>query len=153
MSWATFLVVGDTDEYTFRYEYNIEVKVPQTQKGILNLNSREDSTVIIRAENAFGNFTGRINASDRIWFKGVLRTSLSPTINDFIPRQKTQQTENSRRHTRVDLTEIGCLQCADKKLTPVSIKSQLKMENRIKDFRRALKYLLNVLFNPLVTFK
>lgn len=149
VSVAAFLALKGTDEYIFRYEYNIEVKVPQTQKGILNLNSREDSKVTIRAENAFGNFTGRINASDRIWFKGILRTSLSPITSDFISRQ----TENSRRHTRVDLTEIGCLHCADKKLTPVSIKSKLKMENRIKDFRRALKYLLNVLFNPLVTFK
>lgn len=125
-----------------------------TSKGILNLNSRHDSKVIIKAGQTFGNFTQRINASDKIWFKGILKTSLSSRSDDFV-NQKLQDSDNSKglKHTRVELTAIGCLQCSDKNLTPISIKTKLKMENRIKDFRRGLKYLLNVLFNPLVTFK
>lgn len=137
------------------YEYNIEVKIATPgNKGILNLNSRQESKIVIKAEHAFGNFTQRINASDKIWFKGILKTSLSSRADDFIV-QKSQATENLKnsKHTRVDLTAIGCLQCSDKDLLPISIKSNLKIENRLKDLRRALKYLLNVLFNPLVTFK
>lgn len=137
------------------YEYEIDVKVASpASKGILNLNTRHESKVVIKANHEFGNFTQRINSSDKIWFKGILKTSLSSRSDDFIV-QKPQEAENSksRKHTRVDLTAIGCLQCSDKNLSPISIKSNLKMENRLKDLRRAFKYLLNVLFNPLVTFK
>jgi wolfamin len=137
------------------YEYEIEVKIPSpTSKGILNLNARHESKVMIKANHAFGNFTQRINSSDKVWFKGILRTSLSSKSEDF-PNSKPQDSDNfkNRKHTRVDLTAIGCLQCSDKNLTPISIKSSLQMENRMKDLRRAFKYLLNVLFNPLVTFK
>lgn len=124
-----------------------------SEKGILKLNARQDSFVVLKAEHAFGNFTQRINSSDKIWFKGTLRTSLTSHGDVVIHKTQDSDASKSQRHTRVDLTAIGCLQCSDKNLSQKSIKNKMKIENRIKDFRRALKYLLNVLFNPLVTFK
>lgn len=139
----------------FSYDYNIEVKISSpAPTGLLNLNSRQDSKVIIKAEHVFGNFTQRINVSDKIWFKGILRTSLnSPSSDDFVVRKLQEKDTSLYKYTRVELTAIGCLHCSDKNLSPISLKNKLKVENRIEDFRRALKYLLNVLFNPLVTFK
>lgn len=127
----------------------MEVKI--AQKGLL---SRTEAKVLMKADHAFGNFTQRINALDKIWFKGILRTSLSSRSADYVV-QKPQDSDDTqrRRHTRVELTAIGCLQCSDGNLESISIKGKLKIENRLKDLRRALKYLLNVLFNPLVTFK
>lgn len=139
----------------FSYEYEIEVKIASpAQKGILNLNSRHESKVVIKAEHAFGNFTQRINSSDKIWFKGIIKTSLSSRADEFVV-QKPQEADSSknRKHTRVELTAIGCLQCSDKNLTPMSVKSSVKIENRLKDLRRVFKYLLNVIFNPLLKFK
>lgn len=141
--------------FHFSYEYEIEVKIASpTQKGILNLNSRHESKVVIKAAHAFGNFTQRINSSDKIWFKGIIKTSIDSRSDDFVV-QKPHEAESSksRKHTRVELTAIGCLQCSDNNLTPISIKSSVKIENRLKDLRRGLKYLLNVLFNPLLKFK
>lgn len=135
----------------FSYEYEIEVKIP-SPKGILNLNSRPESRVIIKAEHAFGNFTHGINTSDKIWFKGVLRTSLSVDDSTLGKFHNEEKSKNSR-FTRVELTAVGCLQCADKNLTPVTIKNSLKMGNRLKDLQSGLKYFLNVIFNPLLTFK
>ncbi|CRK88216.1 CLUMA_CG001997, isoform A [Clunio marinus] len=136
------------------YEYEIEVKVPSSSSGILNLNTRHESKVLIKAEHEFGNFTQRLNASDKIWFKGILRTSLNSKVDEF-SAQKSYDTDvlKRKRYTVVELTSIGCLHCADNSLSPSTLKSNLKMNNRIKDLQRALKYLLNVLFNPLVTFK
>lgn len=137
------------------YQYEIDVKIASpTNKGILNLNSKAESKIVIRADHAFGNFTQRINSSDKIWFKAILKTSLASRSDDFI-MQKPHEPENSNnwKFTSVELTSIGCLQCTDRNLSPISIKSNLKYENRLRDLRRAFKYLLNVLFNPLVTFK
>lgn len=113
------------------YEYEIDVNIGM--KGFLN--SKSETNVKIITEHAFGNFTREINVDDKVWFRGILRTSIVEKV------------------IRVDLESIGCLKCVKKNLAPVSIKSTLRMENKLKDLRRAFKYLLNVIFNPLVTFK
>jgi wolfamin len=114
------------------YEYEIDVNIGFS-KGFLN--SKTDSIVKIVTEHAFGNFTREISIDDRIWFRGNLKTSITEKV------------------TKIDLESIGCLKCVKKSLASVSIKNTLRMENKLKDLRRAFKYLLNVIFNPLVTFK
>lgn len=144
---------GSKNAFVVSYEYEIEVRIA-SPKGLLNLNSRSESKIYIKAEHSFGNFTQRINTSDKIWFKGVLKTSLgSRNAADFV-LQNLQDSNNSKKkkYTKIELTAIGCLHCADKNLAPMTIKSYLKM-NRLKDLRRGLKYFLNVIFNPILTFK
>lgn len=121
------------------------------QKGILN---RHEAKVLLKADHVFGNFTQELNAHDKIWFKGVLKTSLNSKPEDLIAQKSVDRDDdNNRKFTKVELSAIGCLHCSNKNLKPFSIKSKLKMESRMKDLRRALKYLLNTLFNPLFTFK
>lgn len=114
------------------YEYEIEVKVGLV-KGFLN--SKADTLVTLIADHAFGNFTREIIADDKIWFHGNLKTSLP------------------EKNLKVDLESIGCIKCSNKNLNSISMRSDFKMENQLKDLRRAFKYLLNVIFNPLLTFK
>lgn len=137
------------------YKYQIETMMTSpTGKGLLGLNNRQEK-VILRADHSFGNFTQRINSSDKIWFKGTLRTKIIKA--DGLERaHKAHKEDNSRflrKHPVIKLTAMGCLQCADKDLTSISIKKDLKMNPRLKDLRRGFKYLLNTLFSPLVTFK
>ena len=125
-----------------------------TGKGILGLNNRREK-VILRADHTFGNFTQRINSSDKIWFKGTLRTKITKA-DELQGAHKAHKEDSSRfirKHSVIKLTAMGCLQCADKDLTSISMKKDLKMNSRLKDLRRGFKYLLNTLFSPLVTFK
>lgn len=114
------------------YEYEIEVKVGLA-KGFLN--SKSDTVMRINADHAFGNFTREIIADDKIWFHGNLRTSLAEKI------------------LQVDLESVGCIKCNSKNLDSISARKDFKMGNQLKELLRAFKYLLNVIFNPLVTFK
>lgn len=121
------------------------------QKGILN---RQETKVIIKADHVFGNFTQGIKPLDKIWFKGLLKTSLNSKSEDFIAQNLKEKDEgNILKDTRVELTSIGCLHCSEKNLKAFTNKSKLKMESRMKDLQRGLKFLLNTIFNPLVTFK
>lgn len=128
----------------FRYEYEIEVKISSQNTGILS--PRHESKIILKADHIFGNFTSRINSSDKVWFKGILRTT---TKSDDLLTCKN----SDLKLTRIELNSIGCLHCSDKSLSPITITSKWNIENHIKDLQRGIKYLLNVLFNPLVTFK
>lgn len=123
-------------------------------KGLLNMNNRQEK-VILRADHTFGNFTQRINSSDKIWFKGTLRTKITKAYELHVGHKghKDDSSKFIRKHPVIKLTSMGCLQCADKDLTSISIKKDLKMNSRLKDLRRGFKYLLNTLFSPLVTFK
>lgn len=114
--------------------------------GILNLHPRQESKIILRASHPFGNFTSRINSSDKIWFKGTLKTLFTSKSDDLL---------NCKFHqfTRIELNSLGCHHCTEKSLSSVSIATNFNVDNYLKDFQRGIKYLLNVLFNPLVRFK
>ncbi|KAL7024237.1 hypothetical protein ACKWTF_012958 [Chironomus riparius] len=129
------------------YEYEIEVKMSSSSNtGILNLHPRPESKIILRASHPFGNFSSRINSSDKIWFKGTLKTLFTSKSDDLL---------NCKFHqfTRIELNSLGCHHCTEKSLSTVSIATYFNLDNYLKDFQRGVKYLLNVLFNPLVRFK
>lgn len=115
--------------------------------GILKKSS---TNIQLHVSHGFTNFTQYLNISDHIWFKGVLKTSrLLSDSNDEIP------SASSNHAPIIDVTAIGCIRCNEKKLEPVVIVSDdpLHANARLKDLRRGVKYFLNVLFNPVVTFK
>lgn len=122
------------------YEYEIEVKMSSTNVGGLFQNSRShESKINLKADHQFGNFTQNIQSSDKIWFKGRLKTLI-----DTCRREKISV---------VNLNSIGCLHCADKNLLPIEIVSNFNLDQNLKHLRRGIKYMLNILFNPLITFK
>jgi wolfamin len=117
--------------------------------------------IVLRAQNQFGNFTQRLNTSDRVWFKGTLNSFMFDTTASGLNGGEFGGSASSHGHhpkyarkfPLIQITAIGCVSCHDTDLTQVHLQSQLRMNARIKDLYRGFKYLLNVLFNPLVTFK
>jgi wolfamin len=139
----------------FSYEYEITVRMSSS-----SLLSRS-AEIVLRAQNQFGNFTQRLNTSDRIWFKGSLRSFMFDTSTNGLNGGEFSggatlhgpQPKYARKFPLIQLTAIGCVNCHDAALTAVHLQSQLRVNARMKDLYRGFKYLLNVLFNPLVTFK
>lgn len=127
------------------YSYEIEVKMPSTSSGGLFQNSRHESKIILEADHAYGNFTSKINTSDKIWFKGTLKALIA---NDHL---SCKNREHEWKIPRVELNSIGCMLCADKNVSPISTK--YKIDGYMKDLKRGIKYGLNQLFYPLITFK
>uniref|UniRef100_A0A182Y907 Wolframin n=1 Tax=Anopheles stephensi TaxID=30069 RepID=A0A182Y907_ANOST len=153
------------------YEYELKVRM---SNGLLT----KPVEVILRAQHAFGNFTQSLNYSDRIWFVGVLRDS-APAGHD--PAGTTDQAgawdtvstgfnlnlmggpatssfgvhsmRLGRKNPLIELHSIGCRQCRNPNLSPVHLNEGLKVNGRMRDLLRGVKYLLNVIFNPLVIFK
>jgi len=117
------------------------VSVAPVKRSLFDSNL--EPKVILAAAHSFGNFTQNINSSDKIWFRGVLKTSLNAQ----------QQRCQSGDSILIELTAVGCVKCANKDVASINTKNKLKFASRVKDLQRALKYLLNVLFSPLLTFK
>lgn len=119
------------------YEYEIVVRM---QSGLFN----KPAAVLLKASHSFGNFTSKINAMDKIWFKGVLVNN-HDTDKSFMTLGKDKPL--------ISLTAIGCITCKANDIDSFQIVDSPTVNGRVKDLYRGVKYLLNVLFNPLVTFK
>lgn len=110
---------------------------------------KKSVNIQLKTTHIFGNFTERLNASDKLWFRGILKMSLL----HLETKPSNRKSSNTKNLPIIEISSIGCLQCSDKKLEPVFIPDGFKMNARLRDLSRGVKYLLNVLFNPLVTFK
>ncbi|XP_058129616.1 wolframin [Anopheles ziemanni] len=152
------------------YEYELKVRM---STGLLT----KPAEIVLKAQHAFGNFTQSLNYSDRIWFIGVLRDSslsqLSAGGTGPATDQQQQQWDSAgglnlnlgghnfgvhgmrlgRKNPLLELHSIGCIQCRNPTLTAVHLTEGLKVNGRMRDLLRGVKYLLNVIFNPLVIFK
>lgn len=134
------------------YEYEISVKM--SSASIL----QKPPEVIISAAHIFGNFTQNLNTSDRIWFIGVLKnflpsSPLNPNGDEPNIKQNFNNMRLGRKYPLLELNAIGCISCVDRNLKSVQLNDEMKVNARMRDLMRGVKYLLNVLFNPLVTFK
>lgn len=121
------------------YEYEITIRM--TYSGLFN----KPAEIVLRASDYFGNFTLRLATSDRVWFRGILRN-----------QQKTSDLNTARLgkdRPIIELTAIGCVACRNTDLSVIKISDGLKINPRMRDLMRGIKYLLNILFNPLLTFK
>lgn len=121
------------------YDYEITVRMPS---GLLT----KPHEVILNADNLFSNLTLRLQTSDRIWFKGVLKNLHS---SKYYP----DSVRLGKERPIISLQSIGCVTCKDQDIEPVRMTDGLKIDARIRDLTRGVKYLLNVLFNPVLTFK
>ncbi|XP_058813249.1 wolframin [Topomyia yanbarensis] len=153
------------------YEYEIKVRMPSL--GLL----AKPVEVTLRAQHAFGNFTQNLNNSDRIWFIGILRNFLTSgagataaTHTDHSgsefddmhldlggitagERSDRSNMRLGRKNPLVELRSVGCIRCQNSELTSIHVSDGLKVNARMRDLLRGIKYLLNVIFNPLVIFK
>ena len=122
--------------------------------GILS----KPAEVTIKAQHAFGNFTQGLNNSDRIWFVGILRNFMSASsFDDGEVRMNVNYDANNmrlgRKNPLIELQSIGCIHCHNTNLNAFHVNDGMKINARMKDLLRGVKYLLNVLLNPLVNFK
>ncbi|GAB0093796.1 Wolframin [Sergentomyia squamirostris] len=119
------------------YDYQITVRM---NSGVF----KAPTEILLLAEHDFGNFTMRLNQSDRIWFVGDLNL-FRETENDGVLQNQEIQ---------VDLRAMGCISCSDRELTLVKATgSDYNWETFSQSFIKGGKYFLNIIFNPLLTFK
>lgn len=123
------------------YEYEITIRMPTS--GIF----KKPPEITLEASEVFGNFTMRITNSDRIWFRGILRN-----------QQKHQHHSNKgirlgKNRPIIELQSVGCISCSDLENLPIEVTKRYQINPRMRDLLRGVKYLLNVIFNPLLTFK
>ncbi|KRT79249.1 hypothetical protein AMK59_8674 [Oryctes borbonicus] len=118
--------------YTFRI-------IVRMQSGIWG--NSED--VVLIASDYFKNFTLGLNTNDHVWFKGHLK-------NVYVDG------ENASLRPHVSLIEIGCLACHNVELTEAKIirhATNYDLQKLLKDIYMGVKFVVNVLFNPIVVFK
>lgn len=121
-----------------RYEYELLVKVGTKRSGRL-LGRSTTTDVILRAHHDFGNFTRLLSEGDVVLFYGILHNSRLLADN-----------------VQVKLKTIECVECRSRDLGTASIERVVAaspMDARLQDLMRGIKYLLNALLNPLITFK
>ncbi|XP_068155757.1 wolframin isoform X1 [Drosophila tropicalis] len=121
-----------------RYEYELLVKVGSGSSSRL-LGRSTFTNVLLKAHHDFGNFTRRLSHGDQILFYGVLHESRLLAKN-----------------VQIQLKTIECLSCNSENLGSVSIErlaATSPMDARLQDLKRGIKYLLNALLSPLITFK
>lgn len=132
------------------YKYEIEIKMSSSSSssgGLFLQNTRHETKIILEVDHAFGNFTSQINSSDKIWFKGTLK---APISNDHL---SCKYRDHEWKIPRVELNSVGCILCADKTLSSTELTSKYNFNSYIKEIKRGIKYGLNQLFYPLITFK
>lgn len=119
------------------YEFRIGIKI-----------NYSPIKLYLKLHNHFANFTRLLNRSDRIWFQGKLIISYS-NPDGVVSIHGSKTPNNLEDHPLwIDVHSIGCMDCNES-----SLKS-FYATNRIRSGRKYLfdgiKYLFNVLFNPLI---
>lgn len=124
------------------YTYEIKVRM---HSGLLS----KPADVFLNAEHPFKNFTESLRFGDKISFSGYLQNT-----------RKEYKSNNfyfglGGGNPTVYLESMECSLCDNKFLASVHInkKTRLLVDARMRDLMRGVKYLLNVLFNPLIIFK
>lgn len=122
--------------------YGYELTIRMQAAGIL----KKAPEVVLQMGDGFGNFTMRITNSDRIWFRGILRN-----------QQKHHHSNKGFRLGKdrpiIEVQAAGCITCADPEVLSIETIKTYQMNARTRDLLRGVKYLLNVIFNPMLTFK
>ncbi|XP_053946436.1 wolframin [Anastrepha ludens] len=126
------------------YEYEIRVRMPT--QGLLS----KSTNIVLQASHKFGNFTRSLMSGDRLQFYGTLQNSRLLLDNNVRAREDYIL---GASHARIQLLAVKCLVCGDETLKSVSVERKSPLNARMRDLRRGIKYLLNVLLNPLITFK
>lgn len=121
------------------YDYDIVVRMTSGMFG-------KPAEVLLKASHDFGNFTGKVKNFDKIWFRGIL-------VNNHNQEKDSSFMSLGKEKPLISLTAIGCIKCESKDVETFQIVDSPTVNGRVQDLYRGVKYLLNVLFNPLVTFK
>lgn len=121
-------------------EYTFEVSV-RMQAGIWAKNPE----VKVILSHYFKNFTLKLKPNDHIWFKGSLFNN-----ENLGPEGILGGTQPFVR-----LHEIGCIDCHNKDLTELHIDSEntFELQDVLNVLYTSIKFVLNVLLNPIIVLK
>lgn len=104
------------------------------------------AVIHLLAQHQFVNFTKYMNRSDRVWFKGALLMSAAKNTGAEHASKIVHDIE--RYPISIHLGAIGCVNCQHTELKPVFATNLLKINSQ--NLYNGFKYLMNVLFNPLI---
>lgn len=102
----------------------------------------------LKAHHSFANFTRLLNRSDRIWFNGKLITSYSNPNGDDNLHDSLDPFNLEEHPLWVDVQSIGCIDCKESSLKSFHATNRIKLGSQ--NIHNGIKYLFNVLFNPLI---
>ncbi|KAH8419214.1 hypothetical protein KR222_010704 [Zaprionus bogoriensis] len=131
-----------------RYEYELLVQVSASASL---LGRTASAGVVLRAHHDFGNFTRLLQQGDRVMFIGTLDNSRVLANN-----VREHYVLGSSAPPQVELKTIECLDCQSPELGSATIQRAVltsPVDARMQDLMRGIKYLLNALLSPLITFK
>lgn len=145
------------------YEYEINVRM--ASKSLLS----KGIEIVLQASHRFGNFTERLAQGDRIHFYGFLMNGggiqnghpVNGVFHSGVGGNRHEQIYKNKKYilggerAMIKLAAIECIKCLDTKVEPVILENLFisVIDARIRDLKRGIKFLLNVLLNPLITFK
>lgn len=119
------------------YEFRIGVKLDYSPLELY-----------LKVHHSFRNFTRLLSRTDRIWFTGTLLTSYTSPEGDDDSQIPLTTFNLETQPLWIDLTSIGCIKCKETSLKAFYISSRLTLSSR--NIYNGIKYLFNVLFNPLI---
>lgn len=123
------------NEYTYLLKMRMET-------GLM----KSSSSVLLVAQHEFGNFTRQLQANDRIWFEGALKGRFLESGDEleFFPAEEPL----------IQLLSVGCLSCHNPDIKyNADTGGGFRVTNAWTALQTSIKYLLNVLFNPVLIFK
>ncbi|KAK9873200.1 hypothetical protein WA026_021433 [Henosepilachna vigintioctopunctata] len=121
-------------------EYSFEISI-RMNSGIWG----KSPEVVLIVEDIFKNFTTKLKPTDHIWFKGLLVNNDKAGPDGILGGLKPH----------ILLDEIGCHTCQNRKLTSMNMPKDgsTDIHKIVQYVYISFKYILNVLFNPVIVFK
>lgn len=120
-----------------RYEFEITTRM---QSGIWG----KSAEIVLISPHAFTNFTLQLQTNDKIYFKGVLMNNLDVGLDGYLGGTKPY----------VRLSEIGCLACHESALSFAKVEEpESSVTFAVKVVVNSLKFIFNILFNPVFSYK
>ncbi|CAH0554396.1 unnamed protein product [Brassicogethes aeneus] len=117
-----------------KYSFELNIRM---QAGIWAKNTQ----VKVIVEDYFKNFTLKLKPNDHIWFKGKLFNNEVLGADGIL----------GGNLPFIDTHEIGCLDCQNKDLSEYKINDESSF--KINILYMSVKFLLNVLLNPIIVLK
>lgn len=118
---------------TYSFEVGLEMR---------SLLWRLNPEVVLLLSDEFKNFTWALKKEDLIWFKGTLINSKEHGTKGMLGSFSVY----------VHVEEIGCISCQNRDLSPVKLKNGAFNVRWLKMISGGFKFLLNVMFNPVLIF-
>ncbi|XP_066145592.1 wolframin isoform X1 [Euwallacea fornicatus] len=118
------------------HSFEVSIKMP-------SLFWRLSPEVHLLLPDEFKNFTFALKSEDLVWFKGTLINNLQQGSKGILGSLSTY----------IKVSEIGCMSCKVRDLTSVKVEEGKLLSFQFDRIVQKFKFVLNVVFNPVLVFK